>query len=318
MANNYATLRKYKPTIISVFVGFAVALAILVFGPELMLGAETSNIASIFLFVLGIVLLILIIGGLALLFRAHNLSFHPYAFALPSGSIRACIALGLLVAFVGGSFILHSGIGNISYELIKEDITEDPKINTEELFSVKVGATYSIYARIDSAGKNEFAQQILTTLATALAAVIGFYFGNRATITPADEDEDSDTGELAQQYVARAVAAVLRVDQNRARRDDIAAQVEAATGADVNPDQRDADLKALEDIKANLEVKRQTAVAQETVARAKSVEISSAASEQARQVLLSECQEAATLGEKAATEASTHTARLDEIEKRYP
>lgn len=92
---------------------------------------------------LGVVLLLVSFAGLVLVFQSLGLADSRAAFGLPRGSIRALLALGLVVMFIAVA----------SWELINP---VDPD-------------------------QSDLAKQILTISASALTTVIGFYFGSNAS-----------------------------------------------------------------------------------------------------------------------------------------
>lgn len=92
----------------------------------------------------------------ALAFAALNLSDRSEALSLPTGSVRAVIALSLILIFAITSTFLYSQLAQ--------------------------GST----ANPESA---RFAEQILTTVSTLVVAVAGFYFGTRAVQSAQEEVE---------------------------------------------------------------------------------------------------------------------------------
>jgi hypothetical protein len=99
----------------------------------------------------GIVLVLISLAGLVLLFRALGLADDSAAFGLPSGSIRALLALGLVIVFVAvASQVLLTG-----------------------------------HAFDDQT------KQVLTIAATTLSTVVGFYFGSNASTEAASKMADN-------------------------------------------------------------------------------------------------------------------------------
>lgn len=105
--------------------------------------------------------LIMALTVVAVILSALNLSDRTQALGLPKGSIRSLIALILILIFAIMSIHLYRNIG-INYGYIV--------VNGTRVWG-EIGPTD---AQID------FAQQILTTIATLVVAVAGFYFGTRA------------------------------------------------------------------------------------------------------------------------------------------
>lgn len=166
-------------------------------------GAQTTS-SLVLLMLGGVVALILVLGGLASAYAAMNLSDHSHALALPKGSIRAVLALSLVVIFVGVSAFLFLGL---SAPQETTQIKELSKVTEDQLKNIPGEFLVLKIPRKDAAGKDEtvggkqlydatifirgfteasadLAKQIFTTIATVLVTVIGFYFGSRAAAAP--------------------------------------------------------------------------------------------------------------------------------------
>jgi len=100
----------------------------------------------------GIVLLLVSLAGLVLLFKALGLADNSAAFGLPSGSIRALLALGLVIAFVA----------------VASEVLLNPTPNLPDGY-----------------------KQVLTIAATTLSTVVGFYFGSNASTEAAKKMADN-------------------------------------------------------------------------------------------------------------------------------
>ena len=119
--------------------GFVIAVAALSAIASFAFPAILLSVLQVALLVFGFLALVLTVGAVALALSAHGLSEHEHAFALPRGSIRACIALGLLVIFVGTSVFLYSGVGESSGTVIYQDLAAKPTELPEGHFAVGVG-----------------------------------------------------------------------------------------------------------------------------------------------------------------------------------
>ncbi len=162
-------------------------------------GAQTTSSLAL-LMLGGVVALILVLGGLASAYAAMNLSNHSHALALPQGSIRAVLALSLVVIFVGVSAFLFLGLSAPRDTMqIRElsKVTEDqlkgipgefivlkvPRKTAGEDEKDEKGAQLfdaTIFIRGFTEASADLAKQIFTTIATVLVTVIGFYFGSRS------------------------------------------------------------------------------------------------------------------------------------------
>ncbi|GAF90533.1 unnamed protein product, partial [marine sediment metagenome] len=97
----------------------------------------------------GVVSLLIILTLIAIAFAALGLTEKGQALSLPRGSIRAIIALSLIIIYMITGIFLYKEIS----------IVTDPPLSTEAI---------------------RFAQQILTTMSTLVVAVSGFYFGSKS------------------------------------------------------------------------------------------------------------------------------------------
>lgn len=151
--------------------------------------------------IMGVVALLSALGGLAALLRQRGDGtagnpFHGEALALPKGSIRAVIALGLVLIFALVSVYLIGRAENttqIVYGLTQEQ--------ADELDANRIVSRYQTlvdpprYDVVLSTEQPEFqrdlSQQLLTILGTLVTAVVAFYFGtehlNRDRGEPPDE-----------------------------------------------------------------------------------------------------------------------------------
>jgi hypothetical protein len=112
-------------------------------------------ILSLFV-VYGVGALLACLAIVAIVLSALNLSDPKGALGLPDGSVRAIIALSLIIIFIITATYLYS---NIAKPTFANDAVNNTVIYTEQV---------------------KFAQQILTTVSTLVVAVAGFYFGTRS------------------------------------------------------------------------------------------------------------------------------------------
>ena len=144
--------------------------------------------------VLPIMLLAGIIGLVGMLavavsvFAALGLSNPGQAFGLPEGTIRAVIALGLILIFALMAVFFYGQlrlpeIGTIS------GLTQDQvdAIPANDILSVAPSQAdpnrFDVQRQIQSRPSEDFALQMLTTISTLVTTVAGFYFGTRAVAT---------------------------------------------------------------------------------------------------------------------------------------
>ena len=180
----------WSGAVIGALLVLVLALA-LPFGARIALGNIFDN-PTVNLTVLAVFSVIALISALALLayiFAALRLTDTRYALALPQGSVRALIALSLIVIFVISAVFLFT-------TLATDDLTDPIEIGAdrakeiplEQIFSkkkvLKVAETdeetFIVVLRWPKNHEAEdFAKQIFTTISTLVIAMAGFYFGSR-------------------------------------------------------------------------------------------------------------------------------------------
>jgi hypothetical protein len=172
---------------------FVVAAAGLVYGlywivNEIGKNNLRSEIALPFLVVLGVLVIVLLLGLLSVAFSFRNMTDRGQALGLPEGSVRAVVALLLVVLFAILSISLYTSLaqGNI------DQITGLTAAQKDALFAKVpneiVGIapsdpqtkppTYSVWHRApENRASQDFAKQLLVMIGTLVTAVASFYFG---------------------------------------------------------------------------------------------------------------------------------------------
>jgi hypothetical protein len=141
----------------------------------------------------GIVVLIFMLAAVAMIFSALGLSNRELAMGLPEGSIRAVIALSLIVLFAILSIFLYQNVSKGGAlvkieEMSAADRTEfirNPYVRDVQSTPVagKAGVYNVSYRSANTAG-DDFAKQLLVLLGTLMTAVTSFYLG-AGTVTSA-------------------------------------------------------------------------------------------------------------------------------------
>lgn len=150
-------------------------------GPEVALSLQ---------FVAAAVLLILVVCILAIVFRLLGLDDRTRAMGLPDGSIRAIIALLLIVLFFLAAVFLFESTQDRPDATVRrtlQGITSDrlAGIPTEQVLSLqsRTEGTATVYdvelsqAPTNTAESNDIAKQLITVVGTLVTAVAAFYFG---------------------------------------------------------------------------------------------------------------------------------------------
>lgn len=276
--------------------GILPALAGLI-GVALLVGAvyyatKTLNIArpeivNLWQPIMAMTVILIVIGLLAGAYKAFKLSNHSFALGLPSGSIRAILAMSFIVIFTTVAILLLSDrVMNTEFESIGkvEGLTtaeyEDYRANIAEglqfaaiPYTIEVsqeggqpakqelrwgGELYRVKASKDGL---DIAKQILTALITALSVVTGFYFGSRA-VKPDDNPTDLlvdqsylDSGAETMSRVEKIITTIGTIEAN------VNGRLSEFAGSDV------AELIAVE----HQEIVDQLTIAEEAGSTAKSI-----------------------------------------------
>jgi hypothetical protein len=121
--------------------------AFILVGAALEFGRGTNGLAIAIplLLVAGVLILVDAVAVLVVIFMRHGLANRDYALALPDGSIRAIIALALIVMFAVLAVYLYSA------------------------------------APVSNTAQADLAKQLVTTLSTLIVALASFYFGSSTT-----------------------------------------------------------------------------------------------------------------------------------------
>ncbi len=138
--------------------------------------------------------LLISLAFLAVSFSVLDLSDRNQALGLPEGSVRALIALLLIMLFVITSIFLYR---QLRFPLEKAVVTKYAGISEtqlaaipeEEIISIQVKSegedkTFDVDRRVPPIEANEasqrFAEQVLTTISTLVVSIAAFYFGVRS------------------------------------------------------------------------------------------------------------------------------------------
>jgi hypothetical protein len=143
----------------------------------------------------GVVILVLLLTAVATMFSILDLTNKDQAMGLPEGSIRAVIALSLIVLFAILSVFLYDSIsrgGSVATitEMPAADRAQfirDNPLNAREIQSVAsktTPGTFDVTYRTANAASEDFAKQLLVLLGTLMTAVASFYLG-AGTVTSA-------------------------------------------------------------------------------------------------------------------------------------
>jgi hypothetical protein len=141
----------------------------------------------------GVVVLIFMLAAVAMVFTALGLANRELAMGLPEGSIRAVIALSLIVLFSILSIFLYQGVSRGNVVTIQEMSANDraqfikDHTNAVDLQSVPTKGKdgfFDVSYRSANPASDDFAKQLLVLLGTLMTAITSFYLG-AGTVTSA-------------------------------------------------------------------------------------------------------------------------------------
>jgi IPT/TIG domain-containing protein len=145
----------------------------------------TAEIQMGMVVVLAVCVLIVLLCLTANIFSAIGLADARYALGLPDGSIRALIALFLIMIFIIVSVYLFRAVAGRGVTLKNLTLAEVGELG-ERLVDVErnIDGTFNatLSTRISAAGE-QLGLQLVTILGTLVTAVSAFYFGTTAVTT---------------------------------------------------------------------------------------------------------------------------------------
>ncbi len=163
--------------------------------------ALTNSDHILFALIGGVTLLLVVLGILGLLFKWRGMADTGQAMGLPEGSVRALIALMLMLTFAILAIYLYDNSGrqgsgslvNLSAADTKEFIQTHPGLPNLETVISKDSSGAPITTpepRYDlsyggATASDDFAKQLMTVLETLLTAVASFYFGAKTATSAA-------------------------------------------------------------------------------------------------------------------------------------
>jgi hypothetical protein len=181
--NRYWSVAGYIFLAALALVGISAATAALMgrLRTENVYGAEISLTIVL---IVGVGGLLILLSSMVAIFAALNLTERTEALGLPEGTIRAVIAVSLLLIFAMQAVYLYADLSGTRLHKL-EGVTQNQLENMppETIWSSDKDqeGTYTVLVKMEkSAASVDFAKQVLTTVSTLVVAVAGFYFGSRA------------------------------------------------------------------------------------------------------------------------------------------
>lgn len=142
----------------------------------------------------GVLVLLLALGLLSLLYQTHGLADRDRALALPEGSVRAVLALSLVLLFgivaiflygtaSKGSVVHERKLNTVERRAFLNNVAREPDIRVllDQVVSEAVGETPAVHSVVYRIAQNpagdDIAKQLIVLLGTLVTAVASFYFG---------------------------------------------------------------------------------------------------------------------------------------------
>jgi hypothetical protein len=150
----------------------------------------------------GLVVLMAVLGLVVVVLKSLGLTSSDFPLGLPEGSIRAIIALGLILLFFLMSFNLFGYLKSVSMveipNLTQKRVDKIPIIEIAGVRPDPNNAGRFIVERITGPTQTsqDLAKQLLTTLSTLVVAIAAFYFGSSSVAQALKHGENgSSAGE---------------------------------------------------------------------------------------------------------------------------
>jgi hypothetical protein len=179
-------------------VGFLLVVLLIAVVPSSLLSKATfgPEVKLPLLAIIGVISLLASLTFVSVAFSMLNLSDKAQALALPEGSVRAVIALSLIVIFAITSVFLYGNLADRGVQKVASLTTEQKEMFEKsslksDIFLIEPTGTgpdtrYTIYYNAPgSQASADFAKQVFAMLGTLVTAVASFYFGTRAAAAAA-------------------------------------------------------------------------------------------------------------------------------------
>ncbi|MES2194929.1 MAG: hypothetical protein V4517_10960 [Pseudomonadota bacterium] len=152
----------------------------------------------------GVIVLVLLLTAVATMFSILSLTNNTQALGLPEGSIRAVIALSLIVLFAILSVFLYQNIGGTRVTIPDQTMAQLDAFsktypNARDIQAVRADKPgfYDISYRTPNPASDEFAKQLLVLLGTLMTAVTSFYLGAGTATSGVKAGSDAAGGPAA-------------------------------------------------------------------------------------------------------------------------
>lgn len=217
--------------------GLSLVLGLVLWFMSEMTHLATAEVVLIQVILSAVIILTLALGALAIILSRLRLTDRNEALGLPAGTIRAVLALLLIVLFVVTSIFLFGQLrGAATSSELLQNVTRAELSGIpldQQLERMQVGGTadapiYNVRLKTPvSSSLENFASQLLTTMSTLVVAISSFYFGSRAVDTARRAlGNDSGSEALVSAEFARAGKPGRWLPAGAGRPDNLAALIE--------------------------------------------------------------------------------------------
>jgi hypothetical protein len=153
-------------TVALILLGISVGALLLMFAPWFQ-PKEMPYLTTTLVIIFGTTTLLSSLTVATVMFKRLGLTDKEEALGLPEGSVRALIALILIIIFAIMVIFLHA------------DMTVSPLKYENGTYITDVNGTI-LYEQPPLDAQIDFSKQVLTTVSTLVVAIAGFYFGTKA------------------------------------------------------------------------------------------------------------------------------------------
>jgi hypothetical protein len=172
-----------------VIVIVAITLVVILFGLKYLLASVPSDVGLPILAIGGVVMLLGTLALVSVAFSLFNLDDKSQALALPEGSIRAVIALSLIILFAIVTVYFYSTLSSTGVSTatglsvtLRDSFLNSFKDQVVAVTPQTGDGPFTVYFRQGgNVAGADFAKQVLVLIGTLVTAVSSFYFASRVT-----------------------------------------------------------------------------------------------------------------------------------------
>ncbi|MGV1949303.1 hypothetical protein ACQZ44_00650 [Agrobacterium vitis] len=191
----------------------AVVILILAAGVYFLRASGISAVVGLPMLSIGaVIILVILLCSMAVVFASHDLQDKTQALALPEGSIRAVIALMLIVLFAILSIYLYGSLATTNLvSLGKVDAAvRDTLISTYGAPNIVSaasgdGRTFNVWFRQAASQDGvDFAKQLMVLVGTLVTSIASFYFGSKTATHATDRTSPITTAPVIEKITPQA------------------------------------------------------------------------------------------------------------------